>query len=106
MAEIIRGKVNFHNTVKEKSKKDGYKMIKTQDYRLGILKDIYIDHIKNPDRSILVSIKTRKEALAYRYLQRRGFINLKLESSDELQLKIILLQSGVDYIRNLEKELG
>lgn len=81
-------------------------MIKTQDYRLGILKDIYINYIKNPDRSIVVSIKIRKEALAYRYLQRRGFINLKLESSDELQLKIVLLQSGIDYIRNLEKELG
>ncbi|GED15961.1 hypothetical protein AM501_13120 [Aneurinibacillus migulanus] len=81
-------------------------MIKTQDYRLGILKDIYINYIKNPDRSIVVSIKTRKEALAYRYLQRRGFINLKLESSDELQLKIVLSQSGIDYIRNLEKELG
>jgi hypothetical protein len=86
-------------------------MIKTQDYRLGILKGIYINCMKNLKYSMVVTVKTRMEALAYRHLQKRGFIKLERELSDELglnelRLKIILLQSGIDYIHNLENKSG
>ncbi|MED0678243.1 hypothetical protein P4S83_17530 [Aneurinibacillus thermoaerophilus] len=75
---------------------------KTQEYRFGLLKEIYSRHIQNGGNSETVEISMRTERLAYRYLAKRGFISCA-ERKDGL-FKVFLLPEGINYIKNAEKD--
>jgi hypothetical protein len=78
------------------------KEVKTQDYRLGILKKVYARHVRNGGNSEIVIIRTRMELLAYKYLAKRGFI-----SFEEVRpgiFMVLVLQPGIEYIRNIQQE--
>ncbi|GEN36502.1 hypothetical protein [Aneurinibacillus danicus] len=81
-------------------------MIKSQEYRLGVLRGIYLKHVRSQGKEVIINIKSRTELQAYTYLAKRGFISLNIEETNPSLFKIQILQLGVEYIENLEVKDG
>jgi hypothetical protein len=81
-------------------------MIKSQEYRLGLLRGIYLKHVRSHGKELIISVKSRTELQAYTYLAKRGFISLEIEETNPSFFKIQALPLGVEYIENLEVKEG
>ncbi|MMZ55283.1 hypothetical protein SAMN04487909_11315 [Aneurinibacillus migulanus] len=84
----------------------GDEVVTSREYRLGVLRGIYVRHLRSRGNTISIYIKTRTELLAYTYLAKRGFISLEQEDAASLRFSVSLLQAGVDYIESLEIKQG
>ncbi|NMF00186.1 hypothetical protein [Aneurinibacillus aneurinilyticus] len=81
-------------------------MVTSREYRLGVLRGIYVRHLRSRSKTMSILIKTRTELLAYTYLAKRGFISMEQEDATSSRFNVSLLHAGIDYIESMEVKQG